>query len=215
MPTQPRVYHRFGQVSLEYHLSPCPSSQQKQKKGLPRHPKETETMRFTTFVAPLAFLASTVAADGQAIADAVGVINTVTLELQSKVTSWKGDLLGALPITVVSAELLADINNATKTAKASAPLDALEALTVAIAVNNLSGSVNQTIAAIVARRPQFDKLLLRPVILLNLELEKDATDKLGAALADKVPAELKPAAQQLQATIDGYFDTGIQAYKLF
>lgn len=172
-------------------------------------------MRFTTFVAPLAFLASTVAADGQAIADAVGVINTVTLELQSKVTSWKGDLLGALPITVVSGELLADINNATKTAKASAPLDALEALTVAIAVNNLSGSVNQTIAAIVARRPQFDKLLLRPVILLNLELEKDATDKLGAALADKVPAELKPAAQQLQATIDGYFDTGIQAYKLF
>ncbi|OIW28235.1 hypothetical protein CONLIGDRAFT_644437 [Coniochaeta ligniaria NRRL 30616] len=172
-------------------------------------------MRFTTVLAPLAFLASTVAASGATIADAVGVINTVTLELQSKVTSWKGDLLGTLPIIVASTELLTDINNATKTTKASAPLDALEALTVAIAVNNLSGSVNATISAIIAKKHQFDKLLLSPVILLNLELEKDATDKLGAALADKVPEDLKAAAATLQATIDGYFNTGIQAYKLF
>ncbi|KAH8911583.1 hypothetical protein BR93DRAFT_352899 [Coniochaeta sp. PMI_546] len=172
-------------------------------------------MRFTTFIAPLAFLASTVAANGAAIADAVGVINTVTLELQSKVTSWKGDLLGTLPIIVASTELLTDINNATKTTKASAPLDALEALTVAIAVNNLSGSVNSTLSTIIAKKHQFDKLLLSPVILLNLELEKDATDKLGAALADKVPEALKGAAASLQATIDGYFNTAIQAYKLF
>lgn len=172
-------------------------------------------MRVTNFLAPLALLASTVAANGQAIADAVGVINTVTLELQSKVTSWKGDLLGTLPIIVSSTELLQDIDNATKTAKASQPLEALEALTVAVAINSLSGSVNSTISALIARKHQFDKLLLSPVILLNLELEKDATDKLGAALQEKVPANLQGAAASLQATIDGYFDTGIKAYKLF
>ncbi|KAJ9161737.1 hypothetical protein NKR19_g1980 [Coniochaeta hoffmannii] len=174
-------------------------------------------MRFTTFLAPLALVASTVTASGATISDAIGVINTVTLELQSKVAGWKGppDLLGTLPIIAVSTELLKDINNATKTAKASAPLDALEALTVAIAINNLSGSVNSTISTIIARKRDFDKLLLSPVILLNLELEKDATDRLGVALADKVPEELKGAAATLQATIDGYFDNGINAYKLF
>jgi hypothetical protein len=175
-------------------------------------------MRFATFFGPsLALLAGTAAASGAAIADAIGVINTVTLELQSKVTGWKGppDLLGTLPIIVSSTELLKDINNATKTAKASDPLEPLEALTVAVAINNLSGSVNGTISAIVARKRDFDKLLLSPIILLNLELEKDATDRLGAAIADKVPEELKGAAAALQTTIDGYFDTGIKAYKLF
>jgi hypothetical protein len=172
-------------------------------------------MRFATFLAPLAFLASTVAADAAAIADAVGVINSITLELQSKVTSWKGDLLGTLPIIVSSTELLKDINNATKTAKASAALEPLDALTVALAINSLSGTVNQTLTAIVAKKPGFDKLLLSPVILLNLELEKDATDKFGAAVAEKVPENLQDAAAALQATIDGYFDTAIEAYKLF
>lgn len=173
-------------------------------------------MRFTTSIlAPLALLASTVAADGAAITDAIDGINTATVQLGSEVTAWDGGLLSALPIIVTSTELLADINNATETTKASAPLNALEALTVAIAVNTLSGNVNSTISAIIARKPDFDRLLLGPVILLNLETEKSATDKLGAALADKVPADLKTAAQTLQATIDGYFDTGIQAYKLF
>jgi len=172
-------------------------------------------MRFITSLASLAFLASTVAADSASIVDAVGVINTVTLDLQSKVTAWKGDLLGTLPIIVDSAELLADINNATKTTQASAPLDALGALGVAVAINTLSGSVNSTLSAIIAKKPEFDRLLLSPVILLNLELEKEATDKLGAALSEKVPADLQAAAASLQATIDGYFNTGIQAYKQF
>lgn len=172
-------------------------------------------MRFTTFLAPWAILASTVVADGQAIADAVGVINTVTLDLQSAVNKWKGDLLGTLPIIVKSTELLADINNGTKTAKASAPLEPLEAITVALAINTLSGSVNSTLTTIISKKPQFDKLLLSPVILLNLELEKSASDKLGAAIAEKVPENLKPGAAQLQATLDSYFDTAINAYKKF
>ncbi|KAB5578008.1 putative antigenic cell wall galactomanno protein [Coniochaeta sp. 2T2.1] len=171
-------------------------------------------MRLSTLLTPLALL-PTVLSSGQTISDAITAINTVTQTLQSKVSSWKGDLLGTLPIIVSSTELLKDINNATKVTKASDPLEPLEALTVAVAVNTLSGSVNQTISAIVAKKRQFDKLLLSPVILLNLELEKDATDKLGAALGEKVPEELKGAAAQLQATIDGYFEAGIEAYKLF
>lgn len=172
-------------------------------------------MHLTTILAPLALLAGTVVADGAAITDAIDGINTATVKLGGEVTAWQGDLLGALPIIVTSTELLADIDNATETTKASAPLSAIEAFTVAVAVSELSGSVNSTISALVARRADFDRLLLGPVVLLNLETEKAATDKLGAALADKVPAEDQAAAETLQATIDGYFDTRIQAYKLF
>lgn len=169
-------------------------------------------MRFTSLLAPLA-LSSTVLASGATIVDALGVVSSITSDLNTAVASWKGDLLGALPIVVKSTELLKDINNATKTAKASEPLVALEAIGVAQAVQALSAQVNTTLTTIIATKPKFDKLLLSPVILLNLDLEKDASDKLGAALKAKVPENLQGIAQSLQDTLDGYFDTAIAAYK--
>lgn len=169
-------------------------------------------MHFPSIFAPLA-LTSSVLASGASIVDALGVVSAITTELNTAVTSWKGDLLGALPIVVKSTELLKDINNATKTAKASEPLEALEAIGVAQAILDLSSKVNTTLSTIIDSKPKFDKRLLSPVILLNLDLEKDASDKLGAALKGKVPVDLQEVAQNLQDTLDGYFDTAIGAYK--
>lgn len=171
-------------------------------------------MRFTALLAPLGLCAS-VFADGQAIVDSIGVISSITGELNTAVSSWKGDLLGALPIVGKSTELLKDINNGTKTAKASQPLSVLEAITIAGAIQNLQKSVNTTLTTIIGSKKKFDRLLLSPVILLNLDLEKDASDRLGAAIKAKVPENLQTVAQGLQDTLDGYFDTAIDAYKLF
>jgi hypothetical protein len=171
-------------------------------------------MRLTALLAPLSLVA-TVLADGQAIVDSIGVITSTTNALDTAVSSWKGDLLGALPIVTKSTELLTDINNGTKTAKASSALSALEAITIAGAIQTLQKSVNATLTTIIASKHKFDHLLLSPVILLNLDLEKDASDRLGAAIKAKVPANLQTIAQGLQDTLDGYFDTAIDAYKLF
>ncbi len=79
----------------------------------------------------------------------------------------------------------------------------------------LASSVNSTITAIVAAKSKFDKLLLSPVILLNLELEKSATDDLSAAIIEKVPTELQAIAQTLVDGIDASFDQSIAAYNPF
>ena len=166
-------------------------------------------------LASIALLARTVLGDGAAIYDALATINTNTLDLQSKVQSWSGGLLGTLPIIVESTELLAAIKNGTRTAESSAPLSAIEAITVAGETVTLSNSVTSTLSTIVQNKPRFDKLLLSPVILLNLQLEKQATDQMSSAIIAKVPEELQATAQSLIAPIDAAFDQAIDAYNPF
>jgi hypothetical protein len=51
------------------------------------------------------------------------------------------------------------------------------------------------------------------VILLNLKLEKDATDKFAAAVVSKVPAALQSLAQGLITPIDNAFNSAIAVYE--
>ena len=153
-----------------------------------------------------------VLADGAAIVSALGTIDASTASLNDTVVSWDGDLLGALPISTKSAALLKDIHDGTDTAKSSANLSALEAISVAGATQSLIKDVNLTLANIVEAKSKFDHLLLSPITLLNLKLEKDATDKFSAAVASKVPPELVSAAQALAKQIDEAFDKAISTY---
>ncbi len=173
-------------------------------------------MLFTkSIVLPLAALASTVLADGASIGAALDTINSDTLALEQSVSAWDGDFLGTLSIVALSAELLVAIKEGAKTAKASAALDLGDAVTVAEKTITLAASVNGTITAIIAAKPKFDHLFISPVTLLNLDLEKSATDELSAAIVSKIPADLQPTAQTLVSGIDDSFSEGIAAYKLF
>ncbi|QPH16071.1 hypothetical protein C2857_000617 [Epichloe festucae Fl1] len=160
-----------------------------------------------------------VAADGkekEAITHALGLINTQTADLGSAVANWKGDLLGALPITTKSAQLLEQLRRSRRTADASRPLSTDEALAVAVATGDLSRVVQATLGTIVDNKPRFDKLLvLSPVVLLNLELQRGATADFSDAVVRKVPEGLKTIAQGLIKPIDDAFAAAIDKYKLF
>ncbi|KAK0637001.1 hydrophobic surface binding protein A-domain-containing protein [Bombardia bombarda] len=174
-------------------------------------------MKLTTLLTPLSLLAlqaSTVLADGASIVNALDTVNNSTLKLNSLVSSWNGKLLGTLPIVAESTALLAHIMKGTKTAKDSAALAALDALGVAGSTITLSASVNTTLTTIIAAKRKFDKRSLSPVILLNLELEKSATEDFSAAIIAKLPADLQGLAQNLVAPIDASFEQGIDKYKL-
>jgi hypothetical protein len=56
-------------------------------------------------------------------------------------------------------------------------------------------------------------LIVSPVILLNLKLEKAATDKFAAAVISKVPTALQATAQGLITPIDNAFDSAIAVYE--
>ncbi|KAH8895837.1 hypothetical protein GQ53DRAFT_761588 [Thozetella sp. PMI_491] len=172
-------------------------------------------MFVTKALIPLAALASTVLADGASIGAALGNINNITNTLQATVAAWDGNLFGTLPITIQSAELLAAINDGTKVAKASDVLDINGVLTVASATISLASSVNTTITTLIAAKPKFDKLLLSPVILINLELEKKATDDFSAAIIEKIPTDFQAIAQSLVDGIDASFDQGIDKFNPF
>lgn len=160
----------------------------------------------------LLFGATTVLADGQAIVNAIAAVSNATLSLQSTVGNWNGDLLGAIPIIAKSTSLLTAIKQGTSTAEDSAALSDLEAISVGVSTLNLVTTVNSTLDTIVGAKPQFDRLLLSPVTLLNLELEKSASADFSGAIVGKLPATFTTTGQQLAAQIDAAFEEAIDVY---
>ncbi|OAA43638.1 Cell wall galactomannoprotein [Metarhizium rileyi] len=172
-------------------------------------------MRLTPLVSIMALAASALA-DGHAITDAMAKINTQTADLGSTVRSWRGDLLGALPITIKSTMLLQQIKAASRMADQSANLTTKEALAVAVATTDLGKTVQATLRTIIDTKPKFDKLIiLSPVVLLNLELEQDATEDFSAKIVGKVPTGLQGIAQNLIKPIDEAFAAAIDKYRIF
>ncbi|RFU32854.1 hypothetical protein B7463_g3526, partial [Scytalidium lignicola] len=161
----------------------------------------------------LALLATPILADGAAVVNAIDSITNKTLQLNTTVSSWHGDLLGALPIVTQSTELLAVINSGTKTAQKSANFTVIEVITIAGVTETLVTDVLSALDTIQAAKPKFSKLLLDPAILLNLVLEKEATDKFQAAVIAKVPAALQSIAEQLVAPVDPAFSSAITDYE--
>ncbi|KAL9115255.1 MAG: hypothetical protein Q9227_001049 [Pyrenula ochraceoflavens] len=169
-------------------------------------------MKLTSFL-PFAAFFSFALADLQSITAAITKIQSDTLQLNETVAGFNGNPLTVLQILAESTALLADINKAAFTAQSSANLSDTDALTLAGTVQALSGDVTSTLTTIVDKKPVFQRELLAPGILLNLVLEKDATDRFSSALVSKVPPELQTIAQGLTQPIDQAFDSAIAAYK--
>ncbi|KAK1767514.1 putative antigenic cell wall protein [Phialemonium atrogriseum] len=170
-------------------------------------------MHMTKFLPAAALLIGNVLADGAAIVAALGTIAADTADLNNTVLVWNGGLLGTLPIIATSTALLVNINKATSTAESSDELSVVEAVTVSLATQALIQDLDTTLTTMIAAKSKFDPLFLSPVILVDLELDKVATDKLSKAIKSKLPADVASAADQLAAQIDAAFDEAINVYK--
>ena len=168
-------------------------------------------MKFTTLLAPLALI-GTALADSKSIVGALTTVDDTTVKLGSAVAKWKGDILGTLPIVAESTALLVQVNKGTKTAKDSAALDFTGTIEVATATNKLVADVNATMTALIGAKKKFDKLLMSPLIFVNLGLQRKATAEMSAAIIAKVPADLQALAQNLVAPIDKSFELALAAF---
>lgn len=168
-------------------------------------------MKLTTIFVPLAFIGAALA-DGAAIVGALIEVNDATVGLGEKVGSWKGDILGTLPIVAESTSLLIEVKKGTKTAEESEALDVSQALQVATATYHLVRSVNTTMTNLIDAKPKFDKLLMSPIIFINLGLQRKATTEMSEAIISKVPAGLQAIAQDLVAPIDASFELAIDTF---
>ncbi|KAG6114803.1 hypothetical protein E4U14_001223 [Claviceps sp. LM454 group G7] len=156
--------------------------------------------------------------DDKAMTAALTAIQTKTTALGTTVSTWKGLLPDALPITTTSANLLTQIKQATTTTAeaTSTPFSFSDALAVAVATGRLSAVVQTTLRIIIDNKPRFDKLLiLSPVVLLNLEELRRATAELSAAVVRRLPLDLGRVAGALVRGIDEAFGEAIDVYKMF
>ncbi|RMJ14830.1 hypothetical protein CDV36_005495 [Fusarium kuroshium] len=163
-------------------------------------------------ILPVLALAGSALASGATIVAAINEIGNATLSLNKTIADWPKTLIGTLPIITKSTILLAEIHNGTKTARASRPLSLDETIAVAQATTKLGGQVNMTLETVIRAKPDFDRLLLRPVILLNLELQRDLTEDFSDAVIDKVPDELQANAKELVKGIGESFEKAIKTY---
>ncbi|KAG0646314.1 hypothetical protein D0Z07_8154 [Hyphodiscus hymeniophilus] len=161
---------------------------------------------------PFAILASTVLADGAAIIAAMYQISNDTVELQNQVGGWDGDILGVLPIVGISTKLLSAIDSGTHTAQTSANLTLAEVLSIVGPTTSLVSGVQSALSTVTDAREKFAKLLLAPVIKIDLELEKTATDRFSAAVVKKVPSAFQALAESLTAPVDVAFGFAIGNY---
>lgn len=176
-------------------------------------------MKFS-ILTPLALLAPAFAspiinasADSPTIVDALTNVNKTTVKFGNVIANWNGGLLGSVPIVAESTALLVTVKKGESIAEHSEPLDNDGALAVAGTTQSLVTSVNTTLTNLIEARPKFQKLLLSPVIVLNLKIQRAATAGLSEAIVAKVPEALQDIAKNLVAPIDQSFATAIEAYQ--
>ncbi|RGP77247.1 antigenic cell wall galactomanno [Fusarium longipes] len=161
---------------------------------------------------PLVALAGCAIASGDAISTAIDNISNATLALNKTIANWPQTLLGTIPITTKSTLLLTAIHNGTLVARESESLSLEETLQVAKATSELSNDVSLTIETVIAAKPKFDKLMVSPVILLNLELQRALSVDFSEAVIAKVPENLQGNAKALVQGIDDSFAKAIKKY---
>lgn len=168
----------------------------------------------STLFGALALAITPIIADGAAIVESLGTLSTSSSELNNTVAEWSGKLLDALPIVIKSAGLLKDTKDATEVAEESEVLTITEAAELAGAMQGLSGDIDDTLTTLVEAKPKFDKLLMGPVILINLKLQKKETDELSAAVIEKVPEALQEIAKGMVEEVSGLFEKAIDEYEI-
>ena len=162
----------------------------------------------------LALAATPVFADGAAIVESLGTLSASSAELNNTVAGWSGGLFDALPIVTQSVGLLKDTKDAAGVAEESEPMTLEEAVALASAMQGLTTDIKNTLTTIEETKPKFDKLLMSPIILADLKLQKKETDKLSVAVVEKVPEELQEIAQGMVDQVAELFDKAIDAYGL-
>lgn len=168
----------------------------------------------STLLGALALAITPIAADGAAIVESLGTLSTSSSELNNTVAEWSGKLLHSFPIVTKSLGLLKDTKDATEVAEDSEVLTITEVTELAGAMQDLIGVIDDTLTTLGEAKPKFDKLLMGPVILIDLKLQKKETDKLSAAVIEKVPEELQDIAKGMVEEVSGLFDKAIEEFEI-
>ncbi|QIX02320.1 hypothetical protein AMS68_007837 [Peltaster fructicola] len=163
-------------------------------------------------IAAVAFLATTVIADGAAIIKSLNTIDKDIAALNATVVKFNGNLFDTFPILGATNTLNNDLDQGTTTAKKSANLTDTETFALVGPVSQLSADANITLTNLINKKADFEKLFLTGIIKLVLQDSKSKADAYSSAIIAKVPTAYKSIAQNLVAPLDAGFQKAIDTY---
>lgn len=158
--------------------------------------------------------------------DATSIVNSIN-KIESNIATLNNSLnnLGpgllelpeVLQIQLEDTTLQSSIDDATRTASASAPLSTDDSNTVAAAVLTLPPQISSLLSNIVSKKPVFDKAILgfgsvSPLVEQDLIQQNNSAAAFGAALVPKLAQPYAGLAPVVLGEIVTAFNAAIQAY---
>lgn len=159
----------------------------------------------------VAVTGSVIKRDAAQVQQDLKTINDDTNAVTTAVNNYNGGgLANAFPIVLAQQQLSKDLKTGTTNAQNTGVVSEPDADTIiAYITNTLLPSIKASLAALKAKKPQFDADGLTSTVNSSLQDLKTDTDKLGAALIAGTPPSKVDAAQGIQNQIDAAFADAI------
>lgn len=163
-------------------------------------------MRVATF-APIAILAT------KAVAQ-LSVIQSVLSGIQTEVVSYGQAFTSNDPDEILSLgdALLATTSAGVTTVQAASGVSLIEALSLRTSIQALEATVQTTYDNAIARQAAVEALGIAEEVHEDFVAQREVVAVLGAAVASKVPAAVRPLAQTYIDNIDAIIGAAVDAY---
>jgi len=152
------------------------------------------------------------ARQANAITGALGNINTALQGLDTSVKAFNGDAAQLGDIQTKSTAVQKAITDGTASVQASQPITIADALQVQKSSTTLVTTIKSTVTDLTGKKAMLDQIQASPIVLMGLQMQKQAAMGLQTAVVAKVPAGLQNTAQSVSGQISAALDTGIQAF---
>ena len=130
--------------------------------------------------------------------------------LVTALDAYGGGLLAALPIQNAASPLEAALTKTAKDVAAEPPTTSdADAQKVLDAVKELEPGIKRSTDLVVTKAASFGAV--KGTVSGEMTRFKTISDSISDGLLSRVPASLKPEAEKLKATVDGYFGNAVKA----
>lgn len=155
-----------------------------------------------------------------AVVSNINKVQNQLVTVNSSVTDFHhhlGDITTLLTVEADTVCLMADIDATTSQIKSCGSFDQPETFTILITAFDLMTPIQQTLANIVAKKPDFDKSILNFasssfLVKYDLQQLQSKTDSLGAALQAAVIPSLAETVSLTFTQIDSQYSSALAAY---
>jgi hypothetical protein len=146
------------------------------------------------------------------VTDALTTIGSGLGALSKDINAWDGDVVSASELLTKAQDLLDVITKSTPSVAGAPAMALTEAVNVLKPANQVVKLTQDTINAMISKKPGFDKAKLSPVVKETIAKFKVAAGSLVDAVQTKLPDNVKAVAGSISKQINAAIEKGLAAY---